>query len=155
MEQDAKPVYWTLLFPLLHPWKPASPHRRCLHEQRASILSVGLYNKASQIRCLINKSNWFLTAWNLKLQDQSALYISFCVWWMPVIWFIDDHLVTVTSLRESGYGAFSCLLCMDTYPIHKCFSFMTYSPPKFPSPNTIILGWGHKIWIWETQIFCP
>ena len=80
MEQLAKPVYWTILVPLPHPWKPASPHRRCLHEQRVSILSVwASTTKHHRSDVLWTRGIYLSQFWRLEIWDQGAIMVRF--WW--------------------------------------------------------------------------
>ena len=144
MEQDAKPVYWTLLFPLLHPWKPASPHRRCLHKQRASILSVGLYNKASQIRCLINKSNLFITVLGAGNLRSRCHHVRF--WWglstslQTTDASLNSHMVERTETEL--FGPFSKAV-IPFMRLHPCDPLSSQRPHLF-IPSHCMLGFHYE-----------
>lgn len=55
-------------------------------------------------------------------------------------WFIDIHLLAVTSQGRRGEGALLGLFYKYINPIHEGFALMTQSPPKAPALNNITLG---------------
>ena len=91
-----------------------------------------------------------------EVQDQG--FGRFGVWWWPISWFIDGHLLTVSSHGRRGKGVSF---------IKALIAFMRASPhfPKVSPVSTITLGisfqhinfggWGghrHSVYsIWHTQ----